>query len=542
MEECQDCPHETSVQRVQLPDGREVRALACDECPWRVANREAEPFSLEAFLAGIAPAGPPPELPPPGEEPNELFALEAFLGGIGPGGYFEEDEDFEELAEPTPRGPFPSAGDRETALWRAACLAPFGVLLGLLRVDGWVVLTGLILYGALGALSGLLGPGCERERSWRTLAWTAGALCLAGVLASALGLGVLQARGMSWPAWTELGGRLAGMPALRLLVWSVAGGTVIGAGFLGGELALRRPGKDSDFREQLTVIGLAGISWAVCTLLTLNLNQGARCGVAAWGAAWVSSQWWPKLCRKVQALARWVRPQTSEVWWTEEPDSDDASDDTMDELLTPSEVAARLGARSLVVGLVWLCLVLALERGTARAISQGSSLALLIGICSVTELWCAGRVTRVWQLALLTAVVTWLAIGGALLNSHYLFGTWSGGLLAGVDELSTALEPDAWGRALLPATLIWGPLWFVATARASGGMHYGEMVAILLTHVIAFVAVLAAVRGQGYLQGLFVLGICDVLVSGLLIWIYEFADRIAIHARRLWRDSLDPAD
>ena len=69
--ECQDCPHNKSVQLTKIVQGKLTKALVCGECPMRDplegAVGEGGAFSLNTFLAGIKPAkeAPEPVVPTP---------------------------------------------------------------------------------------------------------------------------------------------------------------------------------------------------------------------------------------------------------------------------------------------------------------------------------------------------------------------------------------------------------------------------------------------------------------------------------------------
>lgn len=67
--ECQDCPHNKSVQLTKIVQGKLTKALVCGDCPQRDPLEGAvgggEAFSLHAFLAGIKPAKKAPEEPAP---------------------------------------------------------------------------------------------------------------------------------------------------------------------------------------------------------------------------------------------------------------------------------------------------------------------------------------------------------------------------------------------------------------------------------------------------------------------------------------------
>lgn len=63
--ECQDCPHNKSVQLTKIVQGKLTKALVCGDCPKRdplegAASGEGT-FSLHSFLAGIKPAKKAPE-------------------------------------------------------------------------------------------------------------------------------------------------------------------------------------------------------------------------------------------------------------------------------------------------------------------------------------------------------------------------------------------------------------------------------------------------------------------------------------------------
>ncbi|MBL4846447.1 MAG: UvrB/UvrC motif-containing protein [Planctomycetes bacterium] len=69
--ECEDCPHDKSVQLTKIVQGKLTKAVVCGECPKRdpLAGSESAPgsFSLHTFLAGIKPpkAAPEPVVPTP---------------------------------------------------------------------------------------------------------------------------------------------------------------------------------------------------------------------------------------------------------------------------------------------------------------------------------------------------------------------------------------------------------------------------------------------------------------------------------------------
>jgi hypothetical protein len=526
VQECRGCPHDKSARRVELPSGGRVRALACAECPWLTENRPPrEPFSLESFLEGVAPAGPAPE-------PRENFEA--------PRALWSESDERDPAPESVEPQPFPCASDRRTALWRALVCAPFGLVLVLLRVDGWVALTGVLTYGSFGALSALLGPAFERERSRRTSLGGVGLACLGGWVLATVVLGVLSARGARRLLPAE--GLGAVSPALEIAVSGLVVGLVLASALVGGEFALRRRGEDSDFPERLTVLLLAGLTWLLATLFWGDLAHGARSGAAAWALAWSASAWWPGACRKIESWAQ-ARGSGPEPWWLTPPGAGTSSGDErrgQGGPLAPAQILARLLTRCAFAGVVWLCAVLAVERSTASAASQVSSLALLIGVNSLVELWALRRVKGFARLAALTGVGSALAICLALLNSHYMLGTWSGGLLAGVEELSTALEPGAWEKALLPATLLWGPLWLSSVLRAAEELEPSQPFAIIVIHLLVWVGVVSQLRGHGYVTAIVLLGFTDLLLTGVLFWVCEFADQVTLRAGELWTREQEP--
>lgn len=63
--ECQDCPHNKSVQLTKIVQGKLTKALVCGDCPKRdpleSSVGEGGAFSLNTFLAGIKPAKAAPE-------------------------------------------------------------------------------------------------------------------------------------------------------------------------------------------------------------------------------------------------------------------------------------------------------------------------------------------------------------------------------------------------------------------------------------------------------------------------------------------------
>lgn len=64
--DCQDCPHDKSVQLTKIVQGKLTKAVVCGDCPKRsplegaVGSSEGS-FSLQTFLDGIKPAKAPPE-------------------------------------------------------------------------------------------------------------------------------------------------------------------------------------------------------------------------------------------------------------------------------------------------------------------------------------------------------------------------------------------------------------------------------------------------------------------------------------------------